>query len=259
MPKKVVFCLPILHRPYDVCVRSLRESLPLIEAAGYEHGMAQIVDNPYISAARATMLRAALDAKADIIVFIDYDLAWRPADMLKLIETEGDVVAGTYRAKIDEEQYMGTIEINPDTTPQVRKSDGAIRARLVPAGFLKLTKEAVDAFMVAYPELCYGPAYHLSVDLFNHGVFERVWWGEDYSFARRWRDKCGDIWIVPDMNLDHHWQEHKPDGVVQHVYEGNLHEFMRRQPGGDKSDNLRPAPPMSNANIEFVSKLTRAA
>lgn len=232
-PKRVVFCIPIVDKPYKVCVDSLEASLPLLEKAGYEHGYVQIVNNPYISAARATMLRTALDGDADIIVFIDYDLEWRPEDMLKLVQTEGDVVAGTYRCKIDEEHYMGTIESGPDGRPVVR-ADGAISAKLVPAGFLKITKEAVDAFMAAYPELVYGPRYHPAVDLFNHGAYERIWWGEDYSFARRWKDKCGPIWIVPDLDLHHHTKDT--------VYRGNFHEFLMRQPGGSKSAN--PVPPV---------------
>jgi glycosyltransferase involved in cell wall biosynthesis len=225
-PKHVVFCLPVLRQPYECCVESLKASLPLIEAAGYTHGLAQIVDNPYISAARATMLRAALDDRADIVVFIDYDLSWRPQDLLKLIQTEGPVVGGTYRAKHEPVHYMGTVETFPDHRPMCRASDGAIKAALVPAGFLKVTKEAMDAYMVAYPELCYGPMYHLSVDLFSHGVFERVWWGEDYSFCRRWREKCGDIWLVPDLSLDHH-----KDGKV---YAGNYHEYLTAQYGHDQ-------------------------
>jgi hypothetical protein len=229
--KKVVFCLPVWGAPFPETIKSLEDSLPLIEAAGYEHGMAQILNMPYISAARATMLRSALDAKAHIIVFIDQDVSWRPEDLLKLIETEGDVVAGTYRCKIDEEDYMGAIETDPEGRPIVR-DDGCISAKMIPAGFLKITEAAVDAFMDAYPDLCYGPHFHQSVDLFNHGVHERVWWGEDYSFARRWKDKCGDIWIVPDLNIDHHTKEK--------VYKGNYHEFLLRQDGGSESANPRP-------------------
>lgn len=231
MGKKVVFCTPSLSGPTAPYIAALEASVPLIEAAGWEHGYAQQIACPYISAARANMLRAALDAKADVIVFIDYDVSWAPKDLLKLIETEGDVVAGTYRVKSEAgdtpEFYMGTWETNPDFTPVVRRSDGAISAKLVPAGFLKITREAVDAFMLAYPELNYGPMYHLSVDLFNHGVHERIWWGEDYSFARRWKDKCGDIWLVPNLSINHHAKDK--------VYEGNLHEFLLRQPGGSKA------------------------
>lgn len=225
-PKRVVFCIPILGRPFAATVAALEACLPAVEAAGWAHGMVQIVNNPYISAARATMLRAALDAKADAIVFIDYDVSWKPQDMVALLETEGDVVAGTYRSKIDDECYMGTIETDAAHRPVVRE-DGAISAKLVPAGFLKVTKEAVDSFMVAYPELCYGPQYNLSVDLFNHGVHDRIWWGEDYSFARRWKEKCGPIWLIPNLDLDHNTKDK--------VYRGNYHKFLLRQPGGSES------------------------
>ena len=226
MAKKVVFCTPSLSGPTAPYIKALEDSIPLIKAAGWQEGYVQMIASPYISAARATMLRSAIDAKADVVVFIDYDVSWKPEDLLTLIETEGDVVAGTYRCKIDEELYMGTWETNPDFTPKVR-ADGAISAKLVPAGFLKVTTEAVDRFMVAYPELCYGPMYHLAVDLFNHGVHERVWWGEDYSFARRWKDKCGDIWLIPNLNIDHN--------AGDKVYAGNVHKFLLKQPGGSEA------------------------
>ena len=223
MPR-VVFCVPTVKRPYQQCLDSLEASLPLLDAAGIEHGMVNEVGNPYISAARATMLRKALDAKADIVVFIDHDLSWRPADMLKLVQTEGDVVGGTYRFKADEVSYMGTIHSTHGGTPVVR-SDGAIKARLLPAGFLKVTTAAVDRFMTAYPDLCYGEKYRLSVDLFNHGAHKGVWWGEDYAFCRRWEEMGEDAWLVPDLQLDHH--------SVDRSYPGNFHMYMRQQPGGD--------------------------
>lgn len=235
--RKVVFCLPYLTEPLRKSdgsrpvIESLEASVPLIEAAGWEHGLAQQMGCPYISAARANMLRSALDAKATDIVFLDYDMEWTPQSMLKLLLTEGDVVSGTYRCKIDDEQYMGTIETDANGRP-VCRADGCISAKTIPAGFLKITEAAVDKFMEAYPELCYGPRFHQSVDLFNHGVHNRVWWGEDYSFARRWKEKCGDIWIVPDLDLHHHEKDK--------VYRGNFHQFLLRQPGGSKSDNPEP-------------------
>lgn len=179
---------------------------------------------PYISHARATMLRKAMDARADVVVFLDHDLSWRPADLLKLIETEGDVVSGLYRFKKEPEEYMGVLNTTPEGQPIVRASDGAIRADKVPAGFLKVTKEAVDRFMGAYPELVYGHRYAPAVDLFNHGAFEGVWYGEDYAFSRRWRAIGGEIWVVPDLELTHH--------TSGEAFVGNYHEFLMKQPGG---------------------------
>ena len=228
--KKVVFCIPTISKPYQVTLDSLQASIPLIKAAGWDEGAVYQIGCPYISAARSTMLRKALDAKATVVVFIDHDLSWEPPALLQLIETEGDVVAGTYRFKGEPEEYMGAIFPGPDECPIVRE-DGCIKAHSIPAGFLKITRQGVNKFMNAYPELRYGEACSPAIDLFNHGAVGGIWYGEDYAFARRWREKCGDIWLIPNLNLDHH----TPDKV----YPGNFHNFMLRQPGGseDKSCN----------------------
>lgn len=173
------------------------------------------------------MLRKALDAKADVIVFLDYDLSWNENDLLRLIETPGDVVAGTYRFKQDDEKYMGELFSNEHGRPIVR-SDGCVKAQWIPAGFLKVTAGAIHRFMEAYPELMYGTRYSPHIDLFNHGAHEGIWWGEDYAFSRRWNDCGGDIWLIPDLQLDHHAK----DGDGWKAYPGNIHEWLLRQPGG---------------------------
>ena len=225
---KVVFCIPTMTRPYQVCLDSLKASIPLLDAAGWEHGLVNEIGCPYISCARSTMLRKALDAKAVVIVFIDHDLSWKSEDLLKLIETEGEVVAGLYRFKNDEVTYMGVIQDDENALPVVRK-DGCIKATRVPAGFLKITAGMVNKFMTAYPELCYGPKFNQSIDLFNHGAHKGAWWGEDYSFSRNWLDIDGEIWVVPDLDLDHH--------TTEKAYKGNFHEFLLRQTGGSKCPN----------------------
>lgn len=223
MSKKVVFCIPTYTKPFKVTLDSLEASLPSIEAAGYEHQMVGKIGCPYISSARATMLRQALDAKADIIIFIDHDLSFDQDALVKLIETEGDVVSGTYRFKKEPEEYMGALIAGEDGTPIVR-DDGALLAHSVPAGFLKVTKHAVNVFMREYTELLYGDRFAPHIDLFNHGAIDYIWYGEDYAFSKRWREKCGKLWIVPDLNITHH--------TAEQAYPGNFHEFLLRQPGG---------------------------
>lgn len=224
--KKVVFCTPSLAGPTAHYIAALEQSIPLIEAAGWTHQLSQEIGSPYISGARATMTRHALDADADVIVYLDYDLSWRPADLLTLIETKGDVVAGTYRFKKTDEEYMGGWRTDATGHPLLR-ADGCFLATRVPAGFLKVTKEAIDRFMKAYPELIYGPRYRPSVDLFNHGAIDGVWYGEDYAFSKRWIECGGELVIVPDLELTHHGSDKS--------FPGNLHEFMMRQPGGSKA------------------------
>lgn len=219
---KVVLCVPTVTRPYQQTLDAIAASCDMLTNAGFDHYMVTEVGNPYVSAARAAMLRKALDVKADVIVFIDHDVSWKPADLLKLIQTDGDVVAGLYRFKKDEEHYMGVVD-DDDGRLKVR-ADGCIKATRVPAGFLKVTRTAVNRFMAAYPHLMYGEASAPSVDLFNHGAHKGAWWGEDYAFSRNWIEAGGEIMIVPDLDLTHHTKEV--------AYPGNFHHFMTRQPGG---------------------------
>lgn len=229
-PKKVVICIPVYRsKPMQQTLDAVRGEAPLLEAAGWQHGMVSEIDCPYISAARATMLRKALDAKATAIVFIDSDVSWEPGAILKMLEADGDVVAGTYRFKMDKEKYMGEVL---GLYPQVRE-DGGIKMESIPAGFLKVTRHAVNFLMKKYPELVYGEPCYPHLDLFNHGAHEGCWWGEDYAFSRRWRDAGGDIWLIPTLNITHH--------SAEKAYPGNYALYLRRRPGGDLSD--KPVPP----------------
>ncbi len=225
--KRVIFCIPTITKPYQQCLDSLAASIPLIHAAGWDEGMANSIGSPYISHSRATMLRKAQDARADVIIFLDHDLSWDPQDLLTLIETEGDLVAGTYRFKHEPEEYMGKLLPGIDGTPQVR-SDGALKAHCFPAGFLKITREGLAKFMFHYPELQYIEEGTLTCDLFNHGVYNGVWYGEDYRLCQRWLEKIGDIWTLPNLNINHHTRDAE--------YKGNLHQYLLRQPGGSEHD-----------------------
>ncbi len=250
MEKKVALCIPTVIRPYQQCIDSLDASIKAIKEAGWTLLAVSEIGNPYISGARSAMLRRALDAQADVIVFIDHDLSFPPDALLRLIETDGDVVAGIYRFKREPIEYMGALFPDVHGRPQVR-DDGCVKAHSIPAGFMKITKQGVNRFMHCYPELCYGDRFAASVDLFNHGAHEWTWYGEDYAFSRRWRERCGDIWVIPDLDLTHHSKET--------AYPGNYHQFLLRQDGGSESDNPVEPPPKQEPVLIPASMIGRAA
>jgi glycosyltransferase involved in cell wall biosynthesis len=219
---KVVLATPTVERPHPAYVNSMDESVKALDAAGMDASMVLEIGNPYISCARAEMLRKALDARADVIVLIDHDLSWRPQDLVTLIQTNGDVIAGTYRFKEDAESYMGRCYPNRENTV-ISRPDGCVKMSCVPAGFLKVTPDAIDRFMTAYPNLVYGKKWHPYVDLFNHGAFGGLWFGEDYAFSRNWNDLGGEIWCIPDLDLTHHSSDK--------AFPGNFHQYLLRQPG----------------------------
>jgi glycosyltransferase involved in cell wall biosynthesis len=225
---KVIFCTPTITRPFPEYLDAMERSAPALDQVGIEHQIVFEVGSCYISWARATMLQKAMKTDADAFVFIDHDLSWQPEDLVALINHPGDVVAGTYRFKTDDnEEYMGTWETGDDQRP-VLHEDGTIAARAVPAGFLKVTRKAVEKFRHAYPDLIFGPDNEYT-DLFNHGAYKGLWWGEDFAFSRRWRDLGGEIFLIPNLNITHHLGDQK--------FPGNLHQFLLHQPGGSEHGN----------------------
>jgi len=220
---QVTFCTLYLGpKPTEPFRKALRDCLPAIEALGWKHNLAVEADCPYISAARSKVLTKALDANSDVIVFLDYDVSWTPEAMVKLLSTKGDVVAGTYRFKKDKEEYMGCLQLGPNND-LVSRPDGSLKAEKVPAGFLKITKQAVQAFARFYPELLFGNPLKPELDLFNHGAHKGTWYGEDYAFCRRWLEAGGDIWLIPDLDIDH-WRG-------KECYKGNFHSYLMNYNG----------------------------
>lgn len=220
----VIFCTPTITLPYPAYIDAMERSVPALDEAGIEHRIVLEIGSSYISWARANMLAKAMKTDADAFVFIDHDLSWEPQDLVTLIQHPAEVAAGDYRFKQDAEEYMARLFTTDDGHPMVR-ADGTLRAHAVPAGFLKVTRAAVERFREAYPELLFGKDEF--IDLFNHGAYEGLWWGEDFAFSRRWRAMGGEIHLIPDLNITHH--------TADKAFPGNLHEFLLRQPGGRKA------------------------
>lgn len=203
----------------------MEDSIPLIKQSGWEEASAYR-NGPYISWNRNDATRSGLDEKPDVFVYLDYDLSWKPKDLLNLLCADGDFVAGTYRYKKDEEEYMGAVEVN-STDRMIVRWDGAIKAHSMPAGFLKLSVNAIRKMMRAYPELLYGDPERPSFDLFNHGAYKWSWYGEDMALCRRWRDMGETLWCLPDLDITH-WHGEKS-------YYGNFRTYLACCPGGAKA------------------------
>lgn len=219
---KVAICYATYSRPTDAFLESLEREVPLLDAAGIEHKAVCEVGCPYISGARATLIRRSMGFDPDAYVFIDDDVSWSPGDLVKLIQAKGDVIGGTYRFKTSgEPKYMGKSFLGPNGKPLVR-ADGAISAICLPAGFLKVTKRAVRRFMKAYPELTINAdGLGNTPDLFNHGAHKGIWFGEDYAFCRRWLECGGEVWLLPDL-----WLDHNGRGDDLRVWRGNFHRHL---------------------------------
>jgi hypothetical protein len=113
-------------------------------------GNGHLVQPPYavndtlVHYARNRAVEAFLEGPCDNLVFIDADLGWEEGALLRLIETEGDVVCGLYRVKHDDESYPFSSLPGGFLGPV-----GPIMAG--PSGFMKITRACAEAMAKAYP------------------------------------------------------------------------------------------------------------
>lgn len=215
---KVALCCPTRDRPTQAFLESLKRSVPLLDSV-CEHATVYELGCPYISGARCTMLGKALRWGADKIVFLDDDVSWRPEDLVAIITAEGDVVGGTYRFKCEEERYMGKPFVGERGHPMVRSTDGAVQMLAMPAGFLRVTRDLVERMWERFPWLRIRADDGIkNLDLFNHGAYQGVWFGEDYAFCRRCVEMEVDVWCLPDMDVDHNGRDE--------VFRGNYHRYL---------------------------------
>lgn len=240
---KVRFLIPTYRRPQEEFVSSFEKSIPVIKEAGWDEGAAWEIGHAYISYARSLLLRRALNESPDFdyIMYLDDDVCHEPDALLRILEAPGDIVGGTYRFKSPQEEYMGKLN-KPDGEPvPERNRYGCYPAFFLPAGFLKISRAAVEIMVEAYPGLdfsrptaegknCY--------DLFNHGVIkigeEKTWFGEDYAFSLRAHFAKLKLWLLPDLNLGHHGVN--IDGE-KFDYMGNFQKFLDSTKEKDRTPN----------------------
>jgi len=165
---------------------------------------------------RNEMVGKAVDSGADVILFIDSDVAFDPKSVAHLVTSDRDVSFIAYRRKETAESYTCKIESGEDGKPLVE--DGWIKLSAAGTGLLAIKTSVIKNMYLAYPDLKYtSDEGDERFSLFDFLVYDGMYKGEDYTFCRRWRDIGGKIWMWPDVNTAH---------VGAFEYRGNVADFL---------------------------------
>jgi hypothetical protein len=194
------------------------------------------ISDSLITRARNNMASEFLhDSSLTHLLFIDADLGFDPAALLRFLAFDKELVCGVYPLKrldipgirastADSDAvaeaasylYSSTISLRPDNLPE----DGFLRAEFAATGFMLIRRSVLERMADAYPALRYGGDHAVSgakADA-RHAFFDTMIVDgeslpEDYSFCRRWRDIGGEIWIDLASRFNH---------VGGYVYRGDL-------------------------------------
>ena len=161
-------------------------------------------------------------SEATHLLCVDSDLGFPPEAVLAMLKADKEFVAGVYPARLEHNAEAAEYLIRPKLTDKsIIVQDGhLLAAEYIPAGFMLLSRAAVQKMRDKFPELYYQPKLEERKDqhaylFFNTEVHEGEFWGEDYVFCRRAIQAGIDIWVDPFIQFNH-------NGKI-----GMLYEYMK--------------------------------
>lgn len=204
-------------------MRSIIADMVLLAERGDKVKLLDNTGNPMIAHSRDFMCAQFLDGDGTDMVFVDYDVTWPAGALLKLVDYPVDVVAGIYPKRIDPLSFFcrwlqdrKDLIADPET--------GLLEVEAVPAGFLRISRKALLEMVGAYPKQRF--ADKNAPKGYAHALFSNIhdgdlYFGEDYSFCKRWRDIGGKIWIDPEIPMGH---------IGHKTFHGQIGEWLKARP-----------------------------
>jgi hypothetical protein len=141
-----------------------------------------------LTKARNEIVRRFLSSGFDVLLFIDSDMVWSPIDAVKLLRLGKDFTAIAYRTKTDELKFNCVLN--------GEEENGLMGADATGTGLMALRRECLAKMVENYQQTAYEDSGTIHA-LFDFEIHQGRYWGEDYTFCRRWKAIGGDIWLLP--------------------------------------------------------------
>lgn len=195
-----------------------------------------IANESLVPRARNTLAAFFLRSDCTHLLFIDADIEFKVEDVVRLIAADKDVVVGAYPKKgINWDLVRRHVLDNKDTPNSdigasgseyainfnfknleersIEVQDGLVSLKDAGTGFMLIKRSVFDKMTKAYPELQYNNDINVDKDLDKHtyALFDTIieqsskrYLSEDYTFCRRWQELGGQVWLDPNISLNHY-------------------------------------------------------
>ena len=207
VPSYVIFATPSLsHAVTMEFFRSYLDTSAALLSADIAHGCVQVGGCPFVDRARNQLVTEFLvqHPNATDLFFLDDDIGWPSAAVLRMLSRDEDIVAGAYPQKMDEVSFPVELDFAGNNLTEV---GGLFRALHAPTGFMRIKRRVLEAMAEKAPryenELAPGIS-QMEYQIFTTGIgAEGKWWGEDYQFCQNAREMGFTIWVDPDIEFTH--------------------------------------------------------
>lgn len=136
----------------------------------------------------------------DKIMWIDSDIAWAPEDVIKLYESDKDIVTGAYMLASGEVVAYPKLLGNAYVYEEVKAMTEPVKVEACGFGFICVKQGVFESLTRPWFQSAMGTW----VDKDTGEEYQFPIMGEDISWCKRVGDKGYDIWLDPTVKVTHH-------------------------------------------------------
>jgi hypothetical protein len=205
MKRSLFVAVPCYARPeplFDASMAKLDRTLGRVGIRHIEGGV-RMFGESLITRARNRLVAKFLKTDFTDFLFIDSDIGFEAADVLRLIHSEHDLCAAPYPAKLAGGRLIGNPLVKDGNAELV---DGFVRAQDLPTGFMLVRRGVFEKLAPSVPEVdddMPGSEITSYRVFFDVGVDERQYLSEDWWFTRLARLHGYEAWLDAHAKLRH--------------------------------------------------------
>lgn len=213
--RSVMICTPIARNPVWQYTASLAAALLALGEAGIRVTFHFVVGNSVVHKARNELVAHFLQSDFSDMLFIDDDMEFAAADIVRLLASDKPVIGGVGRMRVNKPNSDPKVwcwrPIHDEAGNLAVDEMGAVEVRGFGAAFMLINRGVFAKMVDAHPEWKRDGMSDWPADLRAHyfeffPANERDELGElseDYGFCHRWRQLGGRVWADPTIRLGH--------------------------------------------------------
>jgi hypothetical protein len=212
--RSVFIATPIARQPVHQYTLALALTIARLQALGIRAEVQTVIGSSNLAKARNTLAAVFMASDFDDFLFIDDDISFNPKDVLRLLGSDKELIAGVYCKKTldkiisdsnPEKWILGTLD-----GALIEDEMGAIEIEALGTGFMKISRAVFSRMKAAHPE--WKRRGHPTMPENERAEYYQYFrfdpddpkeHGEDVAFCHAWRALGGKVWADPAIKLVH--------------------------------------------------------
>lgn len=215
--RRVFLAVPAYDNPGGLLTFSLFRAHIDLQNAGFDVELGILLGDCHVDDARNALVNDFLKSACDDLVFLDADVGFQSADLIRILSVDRDIVGGVYPKKSDREEYPVWLKDGPRWADE----DGLLEAVGFCTGFMRIKRHVLEKMAAESAEYIAASGEAIR-EVFKREIIDGVRNSGDIAFCRRWVAMGGEVYVDPSCYLEHRGPK---------TWAGTLGSYLRREAG----------------------------